>query len=442
LIHHPADLCQLPSTADLLVAGGDERLALDADSGRNRYGCRPTPDPGLIALGSSTASNISTAAYQAAGALRARYLQALRSAPELTVYRAALAELRRRLLAFCGCGVDDSPMALLAPSGTDLFMLAANLRQPQCTVLIDPAETGGGVPLALLGPRQGAAHTVAVRHADGSLRDAREVDAEYAAIVDAAAARGRQVLLVLTDVSKTGLISPGITSVLALKRRWGAQLDVLVDACQFRIDAATVRAYLAQDFMVALTGSKFMAGPTFSGALLLPRAMAANAVDAVTNKPNFGMLLRWEAALTEMERYAAVPPASRTECARRFEHAATHALGTGSTLTFEPLPVPALDRSALGASSGWDLVQTVFPFMLRAPGGRLLDGAEARRLYLLLQQATPGRKRFHLGQPVGNALRLCLSAPMIADVHAGLRTDYAADIAAALQSLSLSFAAC
>jgi hypothetical protein len=309
-------------------------------------------------------------------------------------------------------------------------------------VLIDQAETGSGVPLALLGPRQGAAYTVAVRQADGSLRDAREVDAEYAAIVEGAAGRGQRVLLVLTDVSKTGLISPGIASVLALKRRWGAQLDVLVDACQFRIDGATVRAYLAQDCMVALTGSKFMAGPTFSGALLLPQAMAANAVDAVTSKPNFGMLLRWEAALTEMERYAAVPPDVRSECATRFEHAVIRALGSGSTLRFEPLPVPALDRSALGTASGWDLVQTVFPFTLRASGGRLLDGAEARRLYLLLQQATPGRKRFHLGQPVGNALRLCLSAPMIADVHAGLRVDYAADIAAALQSLSLSFAAC
>jgi NAD(P)-dependent dehydrogenase (short-subunit alcohol dehydrogenase family) len=433
LIKHAADLHQLPPTNDLLLAGGDDRLTLDAGSGRSQYGCRPTPDTDLVSLGSSTASHISPYAYQAADALRQRCAQAMRREPELVVYRRALANVRQRLLAYCGCAPEDSPMTLLAPSGTDLFMLVANLRQPQCTVLIDGAETGSGVPLALLGPRQGAPHIVAVRHADGSLRDAGEVDAEYAAIVDEAATRGQRVLLVLTDVSKTGLIAPSIASVQALRARWPDHLDVLVDACQFRLDPLTVRAYLAQGFMLALTGSKFLTGPTFSGALLLPRAMAANAVDAVTTNSNFGMLLRWEAALTEMERFAAVPQTARWHWVRHFEDVVTR--GLAQNAAFTPLPVAAIDRSALGVSPGWDSVQTIFPFTLRDADGHLLDAAEARRVYLQLQLPAIGTRRYQLGQPAAaGALRLCLSARMIADLHEGVTPDI--DVAAPLARIA------
>lgn len=356
------------------------------------------------------------------------------------VYHRALDQLRERLLAYCGFQAEHRPAVLMAPSGTDLFMLAAHLRQPQCTVLIDPTETGSGVPLALLGPRQGAPHSVAVRHADGGLRDAAEVDAEYAAIVNAAAGRGERVLLVLTDVSKTALIAPGIACVMALRARWPDQLDVLVDACQFRIDPATARAYLAQGFMLALTGSKFIGGPTFSGALLLPRAMAA---DTAAGNINFGMLLRWQAALTEMARYAAVPQTARVRWASEFGNAVRAAIDNASAGcgAHQLMPVPPLNRAALGITSGWDVLQTIFPFTLRAPNGRLLNAAEARAVYLQLQQPAPGQRRFHLGQPAGNALRLCLSARMIADLHEGTQADVATDIAAALQRISLSCAA-
>ncbi|NYE60208.1 hypothetical protein FHW58_001360 [Duganella sp. 1224] len=435
MINHAADLRQLPPTAELLVAGGDDRLTLDAASGRSRYGCQPTPEPDLVALGSATASPISPYAYHAADALRERCALALRSQPALVVYRRALAAVRQRLLAYCGCAGDDSPLPLLAPSGTDLFTLAVNLRQPQCTVMIDGAETGSGVPLALLGPRQGAPYQVAVRHADGSLRDPAKVDADYAAIVDAAAERGQRVLLVLTDVSKTGLIAPSIASVQALRARWPDHLDVMVDACQFRIDPGTVRAYLAQGYMLALTGSKFMTGPTFSGALLLPRAMAASAVDAATSHSNFGLLLRWEAALTEMERYAAVPQAARLRWTTRFADAVADGLARHPALA--PLPVPAIDRSALGPA-GWDGMQTIFPFTLRGADGRVLDSSEARRVYLELQRpASDGDSagRYQLGQPVaGGALRLCLSARMIADLHEGRLPDI--DLAAPLARLA------
>jgi hypothetical protein len=433
LINDDADLLQLPSTTALLISGGDERLALDGGSGRTRYGCRPTPDTELVALGSVTASNISLTSFQAAAAVRQQCERQLRTESQQTVYRHAAARVRERLLHYCGYAEGDDPMAILAPSGTDLFMLAANLRRPQCIVLIESGETGGGVPSALLGARQGAPHLVASRLSDDSLRDADEVDAEYAAIVEAAAAIGQRVLLVLTDVSKTGLIAPGIAAVLALRARWPDHLDVLVDACQFRIDPATVRAYLAHGFMLALTGSKFMTGPTFSGALLLPRGMASNVIELSSARCNFGLLLRWEAALAEMARFAAVPQTARQQWTGQFADAVL--AGLDAREAFTPLPVVPLDRAALGVAPGWDQMQTVFPFQLKGTQGHVLNADATRAIYQQLQLPGIGVRRFHLGQPAAGALRLCISARMIADLHEGVRQDVTTDVTAALDRI-------
>ena len=58
-------------------------------------------------------------------------------------------------------------------------------------------------------------------------------------------------------------------SAEALKSQWLAALSH-----ERRVSPHTLRAYLAHGFCVALTGSKFVAGPPFSGALLVPRTLA------------------------------------------------------------------------------------------------------------------------------------------------------------------------
>jgi hypothetical protein len=65
---------------------------------------------------------------------------------------------------------------------------------------------------------------------------------------------------VIGDVTKTGLIAPGLGTVFRLKARYGDRLWIMVDACQLRISPETIRAYLARGMMVAITGSKFMEG--------------------------------------------------------------------------------------------------------------------------------------------------------------------------------------
>ena len=480
----------LPGTAALLVAGGDARILLDPVSKLSLYGCRPCPDPDLVALGSSTASSISQAGMAAADALRQSLLAQLQQHAAAEVYALHAQQLRAELLAQCAL-CDRGIGVILAASGTDLHLLASQWLGPQCTVLVADLETGSGVPAALQGRhfnprsaggfavvpgapldahsagRESALVSLALRAADGALIDSRLVDAACVASAQQAAQAGRQVLLVLTDVSKTGLIAPSIGTALALKRRWPQQLEVLVDTCQFRLAPSTLAAYLAHDCMVALTGSKFLAGPTFCGALLVPPGVAARyrerplaaSVGAYSNcadwptgwlagqslphGANFGLLLRWQAALAELRALGAVPAPSIAAFLQRFAHAVRSRLANDPGL--EALPVAPLDRAALGCQSIWDGEQTIFPFVVLGQGAAL-GRLETKRLYRQLRAASQGRRRFQFGQPVpcisgagieSSALRLCVSAPMIVDACQGRGVDAViADALAALDRIA------
>ena len=328
----------LPPVEQMLSEGGDIRLALDPVTGRSRYGCTARPDPGPADFGSATASIISREGFAAAKGLHARLAEADRREPRAATYARELERLRGDLTGLCGLdGVD----VVFAASGTDLHLIVADLLSgpisaPTLCIDIEPRETGSGVPAALAGrhfsgwtalgaPVQEAAPVgpigteyaaLAARGADGCPRPPAEVEGELNAMVKAATTAGRKVLLTVTDGSKTGLLSPGLGAVLALRERFGDRVEVLIDACQFRIAPATLAAYLGQGFMVAVTGSKFLAGPTFSGALLVP-SQAAERLSARLPHPGlraYSASAEWPptwvaaAALTEARQLR--PPAA------------------------------------------------------------------------------------------------------------------------------------
>src|ERR1700739_3215902 len=60
---------------DLLVCGGDPRLALAAGCDLNEYGCGPFPSPDTICFASSTASPISERGYERAGLAREKLMR-------------------------------------------------------------------------------------------------------------------------------------------------------------------------------------------------------------------------------------------------------------------------------------------------------------------------------------------------------------------------------
>ena len=455
----------LPSTATLLTEGGDARIALDPGTARNKYGCTATPDGDRADFSSSTASSISRRGFSAADALRQRLAVMDGRERRAATYGRELDRLRTELASLCGLSDMAGLDIVFAASGTDLHLLASALvggtpDRPLVCIDVEAEETGSGVPDALAG-RHFSSHTalgetvaagagvgahaafvaVPVRDESGALRATADIEVELDALVLDAAMSGQRALLTVTDVSKTGLISPPLDVVLALVRRFPRTLEVLVDACQFRLAPETLRAYLDQGFMVAVTGSKFLTGPTFSGALFVPepvgerlnsrllppglRAYSARADwpaawvagASMTETANFGLLLRWEAALAELRAFRALPVGE----VKAFMDAFAAAIHTRlvDDPAFVPLPSRRLNRTAIAAAGAWDRAASIFPFLLREPGRRYLSLAETEAVYRALADdgarlGQPVRCGLRDGAPV-SALRLCNSARLITE---------------------------
>jgi hypothetical protein len=167
--------------------------------------------------------------------------------------------------------------------------------------------------------------------------------------------------------------------------------------------------------MVAVTSSKFVGGPAFSGMLLIPEPMALrlkhrtlprlpelghaamwpsgfSAQYACSGRPAFGLLARWEAALFEMDRFFAFSEETLTDRTRRLCQAFQERLAASALLN--PLPTAHMLRD----HDCWDSIATILPFT-------------PITAYSDLQGV-------QIGQPVRigdeQALRLCLSMPLIA----------------------------
>jgi len=464
------------STAQLLGTGGDQRIALGPD-GANLYGLLTSPDSSL-AYGSSTGSSVSEAGYSSAEKLRLRLLSTTSGEASSKVYANELSRIRHELSDLCGLNGASGSDIIFAASGTDIYLIAPQLTGCEKSIVVEPSEIGSGIPAALNGlhfsSRAALSENVPVgtpidndharevvtilsREPDGRPRDIKSIDAEVEALVTKAVKAGQKVLLTIVDVSKTGLIVPSPACAMALRQRYPESIDVLVDACQFRLSPSTVRAYLEQGFLVAMTGSKFVTGPAFSGALFVPRSAAQRmrscslphgfasyssrhdwpegwaARASLPDVANFGLLMRWEAALTELRTFLTLPEAEVKSFLKKFATAVQDRLA--SDPAFEMLSTPAPSRPFSDAQS-WDSVPTIFPFLLRHADGILLQREETKRVYELLKGDLGDyssshnimKKRCQVGQPVNcgtreefsiSALRLCASARLISDALQG-----------------------
>ncbi len=435
-LRNEADLSQIAACWDLAIAvetllasGGDDRLILDPATGLNRYGCAPWPRPEIIGFASCTASSLTEPQFHAAELARRDLICAALACGPAAALAQATASAAQRISGHFG--VEGLAEIILAASGTDAALIVTGLLAaeqpdtPLTSILVSPAETGSGVPDAVQGrhfstctpsgeevPKGGSLdglrHTprlaiVALRDDDGAVRQTRQVAAACEAAISAALPAGRVVLHAI-DGSKTGLTAPDRPSLIRLAKQFGRSLDIVIDACQARVEPALVRWYLQQGFPVLVTGSKFFAAPGFCGAVLFPRARLGRITpDAVPNglaayaglaggigsRLCPGLLLRWTAALHSMAAFAGLPDAQVARRLDRLGHAAVKALGRDPRTSLVAAPRPA--------GLGWSDRRSVFTFMVRGHAG-WLDAARLRGLYLALQDEAP--LHCQIGQPV------------------------------------------
>ena len=449
---------RLGTAEAIMETGGDIRLARDPRSALNGYGCSHRPRPWAVTFASSTASSSSERGYAAADAARLRVTARLPGVGARGAIASELAAVRARLAEIYGVG--PAVAVALAASGTDTELLALALSHlaepaaPILNILIAPEETGTGVPMAARGLHfavdTALGHDVAreapiagfradtelasipLRDSAGQVRSMADVAAAAEAAVAAGLGAGRRVILHALDLSKTGLLAPGLACLRRLRDMHGAAFDIVVDACQARLSPASVAAYLALDAVVLITGSKFFTGPPFAGAVLMPPAVAARlrqcrlpagldayfgrdelpdcvAAQALPAVGNYGLALRWHAALAEIEALLAVPPGRREEILSRFSAVVRAEVAANPALRL--LAAPAVERG----NEAWERCPSIFSFSMAAPGGagQPLDPDEARCIYRWLNadlsDALPGlaageaalaRLICHIGQPV------------------------------------------
>ena len=314
---------------------------------------------------------------------------------------------------------------LLAASGTDAVMLATFLVAdsdcaPLTTIVVGIEETGSGVAHAVIGchfqsrtPKGVAVMPGApvlpgrdLRRIELPLRDARGapldlsvIDAAVVAAARQEIAAGRRVVVHRLDSSKTGLTAPSLACLSTLETEFGDRFTVLVDACQLRASTASLAAYHRRGWPIVVTGSKFVTGPAFSGAIILPPATTLREPELPgydrAEAPAPGVLLRWRAALEEWRRFDALSESDKAKAARLFAHIAVATLGGRSWV--RPIDCAPRDRAARG---GWDATPTIFTFALRDAAGDSLGYDALRHLFFHLLKPDQGVPAMRLGQPV------------------------------------------
>lgn len=486
-------------TATLMSAGGDDRITLDEQSGLNSYGCAPEPIR-AISYSSSTASSVSAPAYAHAHAVHHQLrLAVAEGESEEAAYTRFLRNARSRIRRVFGLAGDVD--VAFGASGTDLEYLALALAlqrgQHVTNIVVEVDEVGSGclfsqagqyfanrtalgvevekgAQLPGLGADRIAIQTLKTRTDDGPVRS----DDEYTALLLETAGRiiadGGRPLVHIIHRSKTGIVTPSLSAVDALLGTYGDAVDLVVDACQGRISPDTIAAYLSRGASIFLTGSKFIGGPPFSAWALVPASLSkrmklGNAApvglahffargdmptgwddtdNILPDQTNFGLLLRLEAGLFELERLLAMPM-ERVDSVILAFGTAMHSLAPSTPFRLiegaagdpaagdhvnRSAPIHPLDRKMLYVIELTDSIPKT---------GKTLDFEQARAVYRgLYSDMSDGfvepRDRLvaaeicHVGQPVkclknangawAPTLRLSLSAPQIFEMI-GLDSD-------------------
>jgi len=466
----------------LMSSGGDSRLAVDPETGLNRYSCSHRPRPWAVTFGSSTASSLSERGFGGAEAARCAMMNALLSQQDPDLVQETMVKNARS-----GIGRHyDLPedAVLLSASGTDcelavLALVAAGTERPVSSILLAPDETGSGVPLAACGRHfatDSACATlvgkgelidgfsadtrligVTIRHPDGSSRAIEDINAECLELARREVKAGRHVLMHRLDQSKTGLAAPDMETIESLRSELGEHFSVVVDACQARLSPARVFEWVQSGLMVMVTGSKFFTGPPFCGAILLPETLRnrlpslslpiglkdyanrdewpeGSDKNALNTGHNIGLALRWHAALAEMDALFVLPDDTIRHRLDYFMTQAIEMVERCPSLTMLPMGQPVDDGR-------WDAVPTILSFLVNDPLApeHPLELENARKLHRWLNaDLSPWVREGEpallcvLGQPVpvphplldgpAGALRLCAGARLVSGEpsHAGL----------------------
>ncbi|MEO7986707.1 MAG: hypothetical protein ABI766_09245 [Gemmatimonadales bacterium] len=410
----------------LIVAGGDDRLDLLA-SGLNRYHVRPTEFEGVFNRASCTCSPFSPDGYEAATELYTRL--------DHDVFEGVLAEHTRTLKELINYDGQDRFHVFYAPSGSDLcyypllFFRLIHRERKIFNVITCPEELGSGSNLASSGRYYFTHNQMGQRvNFEGLIGKQGEIEsASFAArshdgkIID----HWQEILTTIHDKYRSHAVNAnlvigsksGIENNVTIVSQ--APEDVLwtVDLCQFRASRLLINGLIGMNCLVMLTGSKFYQGPPFCAVLLVPKSITqgfrvpdrdlvapfANVFSRydipeqfselrrhLPDFRNYGLLLRWHAALHEMKAMSKLDGHEVGDAIRQWNEFVIGRLGASQQ--FQLMPDQHITN------------KTIVSFRVKKNDGSFFSHVELSRLYDSICQrddlAIGDCRRALIGQPV------------------------------------------
>ncbi len=388
---------------ELVTQGGDDRLEL-AENGLNKYNVRPTDFETVFNRASCTCSPFTPEGYRAAVDLYQKLdpdvFDETRKQQTQTIKELINYDGRNRFHVF------------YAPSGSDLCylpLLFSKLINPDrnvFNVITCPEELGSGSISAYSGKyyfeRNQMGEPVpkgeslgsqivienenyAARAGDGTIINhwpniLQKIHEKY---------HTHSVNANLVIGSKSG-IENNITYVSQ------APENVLwtIDLCQFRASRVLINGLIGMNCLVMLTGSKFYQSPPFCAVLLVPKTITkhfglgnknllspfstifsrhdvpekfSSLREHLPDYRNYGLLLRWEAALTEMVATSRLDSFDLSDTIQKWNRHVVERLGRSKNFKMMP------DQQVTNNS--------IVSFRVLDDDGRFLSHNELRTLY-------------------------------------------------------------
>lgn len=476
----------------IMTEGGDNRLHLDPVTGVNKYHTSSIPLLDEISRSSCTSSRPTQQAFESAEMLRQKIVHEMLADNE-EIFECAATDLRNRIKK--SLSIPSSIHAIVTPSGSDAEMVFTLLAMGGhygeysasrvCNIVVAGGEVGSGTAGAAGGrhfsvftplgaKREKEAFVEGFSDSDVRVVQCATRDKETGRVIPknileqrleniiakAIKDNNESVVLHMVHSSKTSVGTPSIAFLQKMKKAYGNKIIIVIDAAQCRFSLGTLEKLLNEDFCVLATGSKFFAGAPFSGIVLIPDSQAQPLKEGIKKLPpgvceyfssydvddslpgfkkqlpsiaNIGLLLRWETALFEMERFAKVDEESKKNIAQQW------ALGVRQMIKNYASFVQLEDALEGHYLAEKDLVlggcNTVVSFVVRkdntwfsVPELKIIHGLMSQDISERLPtQASDQDKKVAsvkclIGQPVKvigekGVLRIALSAPMVSMIN-------------------------
>lgn len=327
----------------ILVSGSDERSVILPETGKNKYFIDPVDHEGLLCRGSCTCNFLNEPSEDAVRKTYRIY--------QSKGYETVLSHQLDRLYRLFSKNYFNEYDILIAPSGSDLAyvpLLIADILHPGkkiTSIVTCPEELGSGSRLAMMGQYfyQKNQFGETVQKGDQVFEDlqirlhsfpARRKNGEIANY-------DQDILQLMRNSEDEAILGhlvvgskSGIEDNLEIIPQAPEEVLWTVDLCQLRNSSTLIHKLLDRNCMIMITGSKFYQAPPFCGIMLIPKSISEQVaayrgpIDpgflrlfSRLNLPfswshlrtyfkpheNLGLLLRWEAAISEMEALDRIP---------------------------------------------------------------------------------------------------------------------------------------